>query len=320
MRPKQLLTTTVVVLSAHCFAQQVSTVQTSTPTISNIAQAVRSLYNESLKFQESGNLDASLSKAEQALSLVPANDVSENRPALLSHIGTIHDSAKRFEQATPFHQQALELEEKRIGLNNHKLDAYLYYVAGNHIDRANYSDAEKAYLRIVQIMQSKRGHRPYELDEPLRALANLYDLQGKLDDTERVVRTLVEIASKPTVIFGVTFNTSASAWQNLGAVMVRRGNLKEAIRLHLSAQARIDERVEEDQKSSIGAGSGSLLQSIENLERLTRLHQLSNDESQAKQSNEKAQTLRARLPAELFNLNRPLSWRQSVLLLEAASK
>ena len=236
---------------------------------------------------------------------------------MLAHIGTIHDDAKRYEQATPFHQQALELEEKRIGVSHPKLDAYLYYLAGNYTDQSNYSDAEKAYLRIMQIMQSKTGFKQYDLQEPLTALANLYDLQGRLDDTERVVRTLVEIASKPQVIFGVTFDTFASASQSLGAVMVRRGNIKEAIRLHLNAQARLDEQIEKSQKSSTGVGTGLLTRSIKCLERLARLYELDKDETQAKQFAAKAQTLRASLPVELFNLRRPPSWRQDILPLEA---
>lgn len=319
MTLKHLLPIALIVLGSSCFAQQISFAPASTPTNAAPTETSRSLYNESLRFQESGNLAAAMSKAEQAIALVPVNDL-KSRAALLSHIGTIHDDAKRYEQATPFHQRALEFEEKRIGNNDHKLDAYLYYVAGNHIDRANYNDAETAYLRIVQIMQSKKGAWGNERIEPLTALANLYDLQGRIDDTERIVRTLVEIASKPTVIFGVTFDTSASAWQNLGAVMVRRGNLKEAIRLHLNAKDRLDEQIEKSQKSSTGVGTGRLLRSIENLERLARLHQLSDDESQAKQFAAKAQTLRSSLPEEQFSLGRPSSWRQNILPLELKAK
>ena len=307
----------VIFLGLNCFAQQTSTAQTSTPTATELAQTVRDLYNDSLRFQEDAKLDAALSKAEQALALVPANDVSQTRPALLPHIGTIHDDAKRYEQATPFHQQALELEEKRIGVDNPKLDAYLFWLAGNHINRANFNEAEKVYLRLVQITQNKKGFKQYDLQEPLTALANLYDLQGRLDDTERVVNTLIEIASKPQVIFGVTFDTFASASQSLGAMMLRRGNIKEAIRLHLNAQARLDEQMEKNLKSSNEVGTGLLTRSIKCLERLARLYELDKDESQAKQFAAKAQTLRSRLPVELFNLRRPPSWGQSILSLEA---
>ncbi len=318
MKLKHFTAMLLIVLGSACVAQPTSINQTATTTFAQRPETLKKLYLDAKDLRESGQLDAALNKAENLLSLLPANQ-ADNREATLFLIGRIHEDAKRFEKAALFYQELLGMEEKRLSVDHLQLSDTLFFLAGSYVLSANYSEAEKVYIRLIDIRQ-KSGRWPIALEEPLYALANLYHLQDRIDDTERVVRGLIDLVGKHFVQAGIKGDYSINARQSLGAVMLRRGNIKEAIRLHLDSQTRIDLKFEEAQASSFGIGQGILELSIECLDRLARLHQLDQNQAEAKQFSEKAQSLRSRLPAKLINVRRPLSWGQSILPLEPSVK
>lgn len=275
-------------------------------------RALTERYLESVRQREAGDFEAARASATALLDGLGA-DPAGLRPALLEHLARVHDEGGRPAEATPLFEQVLALETQRYGADSPKLDAALMFLAGNLARRRQYDAAEAQYLRLLSIRERQRGPAHHDLELPLHGLATLYHRQGRDDDTERVLRRILALWSRPVVLFGVRFDNAPRALQSLGAVHWRRGQLDEAIRQHEAARTRLDRDLAEAGRDGAFPGNGTLARSIENLDRLALLQRQAGQEAAAAREAAEAARLRRLVRAEAPGYAR--SWGQAPLPL-----
>lgn len=272
---------------------------------------------QSMKAREEGRYADALAIATDLLAAAerhPASQTSEDFSGLLVHIGRIHADQGLYEQAQPFFERALAVDEARLGLHSTQLDSALMYLAGNEARQRRFDAAEARYRRLLAVLEARHGKAHVNLVLPLRALLHLCRQQGRAEEAEAIARRVLELWRSPSgSAEGTSVDGISGALQSLGALQADRQNLRGALRLHRQALAMIEAQFAEGARKWGTPGQGTYARLADGLERLAQLYRLLGEDAEAQAHDHRAKAVRSEMKGSPFGS--PASWMQGPLPL-----
>lgn len=146
----------------------------------------------------------------------------------------LHDSAVsyraegKYDQAESLGLQALMIFEKAVGPKHPDVANILNNLAGIHVDRGEYAEAERLYQRSVSIMEKvSEGDADIERlrVQSLSNLAEFYRLQGRNEAAESLFKRALAIKEK---LFGPNHPEVAMTLNKLAVLYKSQGRYTEA--------------------------------------------------------------------------------------------
>jgi tetratricopeptide (TPR) repeat protein len=141
----------------------------------------------------------------------------------------------RFEEAIPYAEQVLEMQEKRLGKDHLDVTNSLDNLAHLYRETGHYDEAESFYKRALSIRE-----KSVEIDHPsialsLHHLGNLYRLLGKYTQAEDLLKQALEIRErvlkKEHPDIALSFNTIGLLYISTGRYVEAEPLLKKALEI-----------------------------------------------------------------------------------------
>jgi tetratricopeptide (TPR) repeat protein len=106
-------------------------------------------------------------------------------------------AARKYGEALPFAERALEIRERLLGTEHHDVTAAIAGLAGIYTDKGEYVKAEPLYRRALDIREKALGKDHPDTAESLYELARLYYRQGKkYVEAESLLKRALDIREK----------------------------------------------------------------------------------------------------------------------------
>ncbi len=184
-------------------------------------------------------LDRGAVKIEQELENQP-----EVRATLQEAIGTVYLNLGLHEQAAPHLETAFETMRTRLGEDHPDVAGVMAKVAMLYRRQVNYADAERLYLRALEILHNAGLEGEADAGRVHRDLANLYRVQGRFveaqEHAERALAILesalrpehAEVVNSLIALAGITFRQDDPA--------TAANHLARALDLHRKVAGELD--------------------------------------------------------------------------------
>jgi tetratricopeptide (TPR) repeat protein len=132
-----------------------------------------------------------------ALFLWPAAVFGQS-PELTDAFGSYEElyDQRRYHEALPFAEKALELGIREFGANHLHVGAFLNNLALVHAGLGHYADAELFHKRALTVNEHALGPGHLNIATSLDSLASLYQDQGRYAEAEPLYERALEIWEK----------------------------------------------------------------------------------------------------------------------------
>ncbi len=226
------------------------------------------LHNEGMFLHNLGRYQEAVDKLNAALAIKLRN----NDPASTLRTSNILTAAlgmlDRRADASVVAERALAIGTQAFGPDDPRLSDTLAALGGLARDQENYGEAERYFERALGALQRFPNASPFEVATAMDDLGDLYGLEGRFDDGERLLKQGLKLLDQ-------AYGTNAQATPNYDKILNDLGNLyKDAGRL-LDAEAALRRalaiaraRSGEDHPN-VAATMGNLATVLENQSRFT---------------------------------------------------
>jgi tetratricopeptide (TPR) repeat protein len=141
----------------------------------------------------------------------------------------------RFEEATPYAERVLEMQEKRLGKDHLDVTNSLDHLAYLYRETGRYDEAESFYKRALSIREKSVGVNHPSFALSLHHLGNLYRLVGKYAQAEDLLKQALEIQErvikKEHPDIALSFNTIGLLFISTGRYVEAEPLLKKALEI-----------------------------------------------------------------------------------------
>ena len=183
------------------------------------------LHNEGMFLHNLGRYQEAVEKLSAAVAIKLRNNdaastlrTSDILTAALAMLGRRADASAVAERALTIGTQAL-------GANDARLSGTLAALGGLARDQENYSEAERYFERALAGLQKSSNASPFEMATAMDDLGDLYGLEGRFDDGERLLQQGLKLLDQ-------AFGLNAPKVPNYDKILNDLGNLyKDAGRL-----------------------------------------------------------------------------------------
>lgn len=135
--------------------------------------------------------------------------------------------AGKYDEAQRFSEQALEIREKAVGLDNLDLADILDQLAIVLSVKAEYAKAEPLFQRALKIRETEQGANHPDVAYSLNNLALFYQFQGEYEKAGSLFQRAIDVFEKA---LGPEHPTLAQPLNNLGVVSLQKGEYVDAER------------------------------------------------------------------------------------------
>src|ERR1700744_5264450 len=191
------------------------------------------LHNEGMFLHNLGRYPEAVEKLNAALAIKLRNTDAASTMRSSNILTASLAMLERRAEASAVAERALAAGTQAFGPDDVRLTGTLAALGGLARDQENYKDAQRYFERVLAIRQKSPNADTFELASAMDDLGDLYGLQGRFDDGEKLLQqglTLLEQTSGP----------GASTAPNYDKILNDLGNLyKDAGRLH-EAEAAFD--------------------------------------------------------------------------------
>jgi CHAT domain-containing protein/tetratricopeptide (TPR) repeat protein len=183
------------------------------------------LHNEGMFLNNLGRYQEAVDKLNAALTIKLRN----NDPASTLRTSHILTAAlgmlDRRADASVVAERALAIGTQAFGPDDPRLSDTLAALGGLARDQENYSEAERYFERALAGLQKSPNAAPFEVATAMDDLGDLYGLEGRFDDGERLLKQGLKLLDQ-------TYGANAQTAPNYDKILNDLGNLyKDAGRL-----------------------------------------------------------------------------------------
>jgi tetratricopeptide (TPR) repeat protein len=167
-----------------------------------------------------------IAAAEELMSAEVALGPEHAGVAILSmKLADIYTAQRKFNEADPLYQRAIEILEKSFGPKDPEVATGLYKLALLNINMGKLMDADRALWRAVEIRQHVHGATHAEMADCLEALAQVQQKQSNYEQAEKFYQSSASIRETTA---GKTHPKTLSTLQNLAEVYSLQSKLEDA--------------------------------------------------------------------------------------------
>jgi CHAT domain-containing protein/Tfp pilus assembly protein PilF len=176
------------------------------------------LHNEGMFLQNLGRYPEAVEKLKAALAIKLRN----NDPASTLRTSNILTASlgilDRRTEASAVAERALAIGTQAFGPDDVRLSDTLAALGGLARDQENYKDAERYFERALAGQQKSAQAAPFEVASAMDDLGDLYGLEGRFDDGERLLKQALALLDQ-------SYGTKATATPNYDKIWNDLGNL-----------------------------------------------------------------------------------------------
>jgi tetratricopeptide (TPR) repeat protein/CHAT domain-containing protein len=231
------------------------------------------LHNEGMFLHNLGRYQEAVDKLNAALAIKLRN----NDPASTLRSSNILTAAlamlDRRADASAVAERALAVGTRAFGPDDPRLSSTLAALGGLARDQENYSDAERYFERALAGLQRFPNASPLEVATAMDDLGDLYGLEGRFDDGERMLKQGLRLLEQ-------AFGANVQAVPNYDKILNDMGNLyKDAGRLPeaeaaLSRAVAVGRAKSGEDHPNVAASMGNLALVLQNESRFTEAEDL----------------------------------------------
>lgn len=189
---KKLFTGLLILLQFTVPAQQRITDSLIELSKNQKGEALADRYTEIAYYFRSENSSSAISYINKALDIIHKFNYTKGEANALLVQGYIYSVQSKYELSLDYANKALELAKQ---LNNDSLIGYAKVsIGGYHYNKSNYDEAIRYYLEAIRIFEKN-----HIIDGAIKARSNMalvYQIQGKLELAEKVIRECLDLNAK----------------------------------------------------------------------------------------------------------------------------
>jgi CHAT domain-containing protein/sirohydrochlorin ferrochelatase len=177
---------------------------------------------------------------------------------------------KKYKEAIPLAQRALDILEKVLGKNHPDVATSLNILAAVYDSHEKYTQAEPLYYRALAIYEKALGKVHPDVATTLNNLASLYDSQGKYTQAEPLYHRALAIREKT---LGKDHPEVATSLNNLAGLYSKQRKYAQAEPLYQRALAILEKELGKDHLS-VAIGLNNLAELYRNQEKYDQAESL----------------------------------------------
>src|SRR6202453_2650658 len=170
------------------------------------------LHNEGMFLQNLGRYQEAVEKLNAALAIkLRNNDAAStlrSSDILAASLAMLDHRA----EAAAVAQRALAIGTQAFGPDDVRLAGTLAALGGLARDQENYKEAESYFERALKARQKSPQVAPFEVAESMDDLGDLYGLEGRFDDGERLLIQAVKLTEQ---VYGTDVRTTAPNYDKI---------------------------------------------------------------------------------------------------------
>jgi CHAT domain-containing protein/tetratricopeptide (TPR) repeat protein len=146
------------------------------------------LHNEGMFLQNLGRYQEAIDKLNAALAIKLRNNDAASTLRTSNILTASLGLLDRRDEASKVAERALAIGTQAFGPDDVRLAGTLAALGGLARDRENYREAENYFERALAALQKSDKAAPYEVASSMDDLGDLYGLEGRFDDGERLLK------------------------------------------------------------------------------------------------------------------------------------
>jgi CHAT domain-containing protein/tetratricopeptide (TPR) repeat protein len=170
------------------------------------------LHNEGMFLQNLGRYQEAVEKLNAALAIkLRNNDAAStlrSSDILTASLAMLDHRA----EAAAVAERALAIGTQAFGPDDVRLAGTLAALGGLARDQENYKEAESYFERALKALQKSPQAAPFEVAESMDDLGDLYGLEGRFDDGERLLIQAVKLTEQ---VYGTDVRTTAPNYDKI---------------------------------------------------------------------------------------------------------
>jgi CHAT domain-containing protein/tetratricopeptide (TPR) repeat protein len=232
------------------------------------------LHNEGMFLQNLGRYQEAVEKLNAALAIKLRNNDAASTLRTSHILAAALTLLDRRAEASVVAERALAIGTQAFGPDDVRLAGALGALGGLARDQENYKEAESYFERALRALQKSPQAAPFEVAESMDDLGDLYGLEGRFDDGERLLMQAVKLTEQA---YGTDVRTTApnydKIFNDLGNLYKDAGRFPDAEKAFGRALA-IGRAKSGEDHPNIAATMGNLATVMEHESRLAEAEDL----------------------------------------------
>jgi CHAT domain-containing protein/tetratricopeptide (TPR) repeat protein len=231
------------------------------------------LHNEGMFLQNLGRYQEAVEKLNSALAI----KLRHNDPASTLRTSNILIASlamlDRRADASAVAERALTIGTQAFGPDDARLAGTLAALGGLGRDQENYKDAERYFERALAGRQRSPNTAPFEVATSMDDLGDLYGLQGRFDDGERLLKQALQLLEQSYGANAKTAPNYDKILNDLGNLYKDAGRFPEAEKTFVRALA-LGRATRGEDHPNVAAAMGNLATVLESQSRFAEAEDL----------------------------------------------
>ena len=186
------------------------------------------LHNEGMFLQNLGRYPEAVEKLNAALAIKLRNNDTASTLRTSNVLTASLGMLDRRDEASKVAERALAIGTQAFGPDDVKLTGTLAALGGLARDQENYKDAERYFERALAGRQKSSLADPYEVASSMDDLGDLYGLEGRFDDGERLLKQGLSLLETSYGANGREMPNYDKIWNDLGNLYKDAGRFPDA--------------------------------------------------------------------------------------------
>jgi CHAT domain-containing protein/Tfp pilus assembly protein PilF len=175
------------------------------------------LHNQGMFLHNLGRMQEAVEKLNAALAIKLRNNDPASTLRTYDTLVASLASLDRRAEATALAERALALGTQAFGADDLQLTGTLAVLGGLARDQENYKEAEGYFERALKALQKSPQAAPLDVADAMDNLGDLYGLEGRFDDGERLLKQAVKLTEQTaSPNYDKLFNDLGNLYQDAG--------------------------------------------------------------------------------------------------------
>ncbi|KAH8970073.1 hypothetical protein BDL97_02G068500 [Sphagnum fallax] len=170
-----------------------------------------------------------LSETKEVVDKLGSDSAQPLLDSVLEHMGSMYTSLGKPEEALPYYQRSLKIQEELHGQDSPLIVKVLLGLATTYSDMNDSSHAIEVYNRVLSILEKTRGSDDEALVMPLSRLGHSLLEEGRIDEAELSLVRALRLAEQ---LFGEYDGRVGVATCALARVKAAQGEVDESVSLY----------------------------------------------------------------------------------------
>jgi CHAT domain-containing protein/tetratricopeptide (TPR) repeat protein len=226
------------------------------------------LHNEGMFLQNLGRYPEAVEKLNAALAIKLHNNDAASTLRTSNILTASLGLLDRRDEASKVAERALAIGTQAFGPDDVRLSGTLAALGGLSRDQENYKEAENYFERALAAQQKSDKAAPYEVASSMDDLGDLYGLEGRFDDGERLLKQGLSLLEQAYGKDGNNMPNYDKIWNDLGNLYKDAGRFPDAEKAFQRALA-ISRAKRGEDHPNVAATMGNLATVLEAESRFT---------------------------------------------------